>query len=269
MYKLLDIILASCFRYLWSVAVWGTAMVGHAQQTPIRPIPTDSSYYLPLPKAFKDSYYYFQGAVTFPLGQSGQLPNTSASLLDPFRGNTGTGATMGYAIETGYRRAFVVNHTQASRIYPFWGVALGGGYNALDWTALGGAWSQQARTQLAQGAGLVHLGIALKQHAKWVLECHGGLLLPIVTVYPDTRIEGSAGQPTDFSLRVKEGTGSWSPGFTAGLTWRTRHFRIGAEMLQHRSTVSYDYWELKPEYIETYDAFFNWRTIRCYLGVQF
>lgn len=242
---------------------------GLAQQHPIVPIPTDSVYYTPIPKPFRDSYTYIQGGLALPLGLYGELPGAKAMVVDAFRGNTGTGAAMGYMFEVGYRRAFVVKHAQVSRIYPFWGLAMGAGYNALDWTALGGFWKQQSENQFAQGAGLIHLGVALKHNAKWALEGHGGLLLPAVTFYPDNNILGSAERPTDFNLRVIEGSENWSPGFTVGLTWHTRHFRIGVEWFRHRSTLSYTYREGGNETGRPVEAFFDWQTARTYIGVQF
>lgn len=239
-----------------------------AQTFPTIPAPSDSSYYYPLPKFLNDSYFYIQAGVALPIGQFGEKPDKLATVMDPFQGKTGTGAALGYAGEMGVRRAFVVKPTEASRNYPFWGASVGGAYNALDWTSLGGNWTKQKPAAFVQGAGLLQLGIAHKHKSSWVVEGYTSLVLPFFTHYPDNSIKNAVG-PTAFSLRVKDGSAKWAPGVAAGITFRTRHFRIGAEWFRHRSTVSYSYTDTYHSSAETPTAFFDQQTVRFYLGVQF
>lgn len=232
-------------------------------------VPTDSSYYMKRVMFLKDRYFYLQPGVVFPQGRFGQLPSRSASLLDAVQDRTGNGAAMGYSFEFGYRRAFKVDHSKNSRIYPFWGLGLGFAYHPVDWRDLGERWQHQAMTQFAQGAGVGHLGVAVKHNAKWVLEGYIGLVIPIATAYPDIHITTQEYIPLDFALKpVVELVMGAKPGMTAGITWHTRHFRIGAEWFRHLSTVDYVYRE-QTRAETPVKAYFDWQAIRPYIGIQF
>lgn len=240
-----------------------------AQTFPSIPDSSDRNYYFPLPKFLSDSYFYIQAGTAIPIGQFGKQPDPKSTVVDPFQGKTGTGAAIGFAGELGVRRAFVVMPKEASRNYPFWGASVGGAYNALNWKRLDGNWANQKPAAFIQGAGLLQLGLAHKHNSRWVVEGYTALVLPFVTRYPDNSIKGSTSRPTDFSLVVQDGSAKWAPGVAAGITFRTRHFRIGAEWFRHRSTVSYTYTDTYQSSVETPTAFFDQQTVRFYLGVQF
>lgn len=232
-------------------------------------MPMDSGYYLPYRPPLKDAYLYLQFNTAYPIGRFGDLPAHSASLLAPLQGKTGMGASWGYGLEFGGCRAFVVKHVKPSRIYPFWGLAMGAAYVPLRWKDLGGQWTGITYSGIAQAAGLVRLGMAVKHKGKWVLEAYGSALLPATTFYPEKYSIGQAGLTPEISLRLDESSVEWTPGFTAGLTWRTRHFRVGVEWFEHHSQVDYSYSTGDPDIATPVHAKFDWTAARGNIGFQF
>lgn len=232
-------------------------------------IPTDSLYYLPLPKPFRDAGLYVQAGLAQPMGNFGARPERKATVWAPFADSTGMGAQQGYSFEMGYRRGFVSKRDKPSRIFPFWGVAVQGTYNPIDWSGTGGRWKQQKETSLIRGVAMPQLGIAFKHNAKWVLECHGGVMVPVYTTFPEIRIGGSNGSPLDFSLSPESAGRQDMPAFTAGIAWRTRHFRIAGSWIMEQHQVSYTYIEPAADLKYTRDSHFTVQMFCAQIGVQF